>query len=102
MAGGDEDAKRLANQLYDRLRELLGQENDEDLAHELGTTTRDIARLKEGFGPTHLKLIGMLRVAGWLNPDPKLTPEEARKRAKLYQQTRRIQRQQRRPGPKPR
>lgn len=96
---GDDDAERLGARLYERLRELFPEhDNDDDLAHELGTPPRDISRLKKGFGPNQIKLIGLLDVAGWLSPDSDLTPDEARERAKLYQQARRIQRRQRRDG----
>lgn len=99
----DPAAKPTARALYERLRELLLEpgQTDEDLAYLLGTPVRDVSRLKNGFGPTQLKLIGMLDVAGWITPATALTADESRERAKVYAQSRRLQRQSRnnREGP---
>lgn len=89
----------LGPKLYARLKELLMPENgDEELAYLLGTPVRDVARMKNGFGPNQQKLLGALMIAGWLNPDVQISSDEAKERAALYAAVRREDRRRRRPN----
>lgn len=81
--------------LFDRLCEVLGAETEADLAHALGTNERDVQRLKKGFGANQQKLVDLFWIAGWLAPRSRISISEARERALLYNQARRLEKKNR-------
>jgi hypothetical protein len=87
-------AAPTGDDLYARLRAMYAGESEEDIAHRLGTTTKDVQRLKS-LGPTGQKMLGLLWVIGWLDTGRELPPEMLDERADLYRQFRLGQRRDR-------